>query len=50
MVLDDEWGVPENNRRARFCSLTKVGRQQLTIEVSKTDRLSAVVKLVLQGT
>jgi PadR family transcriptional regulator, regulatory protein PadR len=45
-----EWGASENNRRARFYSLTRVGRSQLAIEVSKWDRLSAGVNLVLQRT
>ncbi len=44
-----EWGVSENNRRARFYSLTKPGRKQLAVEVSKWERLSAGVHLVLQG-
>ena len=45
-----DWGVSENNRRARFYSLTKAGRTQLAVEVSKWDRLSAGVDLVLQRT
>jgi len=45
-----EWGASENNRRARFYSLTKAGRRQLTIELSKWERLSAGVNLVLQRT
>jgi PadR family transcriptional regulator, regulatory protein PadR len=44
------WGASENNRRARFYSLTKAGRKQLAVEVSKWDRLSAGVNLVLQRT
>jgi PadR family transcriptional regulator, regulatory protein PadR len=43
-----DWGASENNRRARFYSLTKPGRKQLDIEVSKWERLSAGVNLVLQ--
>ena len=43
-----EWGASENNRRARFYSLTKAGRTQLAVEVSKWERLSAGVNLVLQ--
>jgi transcriptional regulator len=43
-----DWGASENNRRARFYSLTKAGRRQLAIEVSKWARLSAGVNLVLQ--
>ena len=46
----DEWGASDNNRRARFYSLTRAGRKQLTTEVSKWERLSAGVNLVLQRT
>ena len=45
-----EWGASENNRRARFYSLTKAGRRQLTIELSKWERLSTGVNRVLQRT
>ena len=44
-----EWGVSENNRRARFYSLTRAGRKQLAVEVAKWERLSAGVQFVLQG-
>ena len=43
-----DWGASENNRRARFYSLTKAGRRQLDVEVSKWKRLSAGVNLVLE--
>jgi transcriptional regulator len=45
-----EWGASENNRRARFYSPTKAGRRQLAVELSKWERLSAGVNLVLQRT
>ena len=45
-----EWKISANNRRARFYSLTRAGRKQLTTEVSKWERLSAGVNLVLQKT
>jgi len=45
-----DWGTSENNRRARFYTLTKAGRTQLAVEVSKWDRLSAGVNLVLRRT
>jgi PadR family transcriptional regulator len=45
-----EWGASENNRRARFYSLTKAGRKRLAVELSKWERLSAGVNLVLQRT
>ena len=43
------WGVSENNRRARFYSLTRAGRTQLEAEVAKWERLSAGVNFVLHG-
>ena len=45
-----EWGTSDANRRARFYSLTKAGRKQLETEVSKWERLSAGVNLVLART
>jgi transcriptional regulator len=45
-----EWGASDNNRRARFYSLTRAGRKQLVAEVSKWERLSAGVNLVLERT
>ena len=45
-----EWGVSENNRRARFYALTKAGRKQLEAEVAKWERLSTGVNLVLRRT
>jgi transcriptional regulator len=45
-----EWGTSENNRRARFYSLTRAGRKQLEAELAKWERLSAGVNLVLQRT
>ena len=45
-----EWGASENNRRARFYSLTRTGRKQVEAEVAKWQRLSAGVNLVLQRT
>lgn len=44
------WGVSENNRRARFYSLSRAGRRQLETEVAKWERLSAGVNLVVRGT
>ena len=45
-----DWGASENNRRARFYSLTRPGRKQLEAEVAKWERLSAGVNRVLKGT
>jgi transcriptional regulator len=45
-----EWGASENNRRARFYSLTRAGRKQVEAEVAKWERLSTGVNLLLQRT
>jgi len=42
-----EWGVSENNRKARFYTLTKAGRTQLTQESTKWRRLAAAIGRVL---
>jgi transcriptional regulator len=44
-----EWGTSENNRRARFYTLTKLGRQQLARETSQWQRLVAAMTRVLDG-
>lgn len=43
-----EWGVSENNRRARFYSLTAEGRAQLRVEASAWERYARAVFQVLQ--
>jgi PadR family transcriptional regulator PadR len=44
-----EWGVSENNRRARYYSLTAVGRKQLRRETAEWSRFIAAVGKVLQS-
>ena len=46
--ISAEWGASENNRRAKFYSLTKTGRQQLDKELANWQRLSSAVALILQ--
>ena len=41
------WGTSENNRRARFYSITKAGRKQLTAETQNWERIAAVIGRVL---
>jgi PadR family transcriptional regulator PadR len=43
-----EWGASENNRRARFYSLTKAGRRRLEREQAGWERLSSAIALVLR--
>lgn len=43
-----EWGASENNRKARFYSLTAAGRKQLNAELANWNRLTGAINLVLQ--
>jgi PadR family transcriptional regulator PadR len=45
--IDSEWGVSENNRRARFYRLTDKGRRQLAAETENWERVSAAVARIL---
>lgn len=47
--LKASWGVSENNRRARFYTLTKAGRERLSAEEESWDRLSVAVRGVLRA-
>lgn len=42
-----EWGTSENNRRARYYTLTAAGRKQLTSEREEFERVVAAMRLVL---
>ena len=43
-----KWGVSENNRKAKYYSLTRAGRKQLEEETESWDRMSAVINRVLR--
>jgi len=43
-----EWGVSENNRKARFYHLTAQGRKQLEREAGEFDRLVRAIQLVMR--
>jgi len=45
--VESEWGVSENNRRARFYKLTPRGRKQVTVEVSNWRRMADAVNRVI---
>ena len=45
--IRSKWGVSENNRRARFYAITKVGEKQLATETEYWERLAAVMGRVL---
>ena len=46
--VEAEWRPSENNRRARYYSLTPAGRKQLAAEREEFDRLVAAIRRVLQ--
>ena len=46
--VEAEWRPSENNRRARYYSLTPAGRKQLLAEREEFDRLVAAIRRVLQ--
>ncbi|MEZ5417147.1 MAG: PadR family transcriptional regulator [Vicinamibacterales bacterium] len=48
--IASEWGLSENNRRAKFYTLTPEGRRQLRIEVSSWKRYADAVFRVLETT
>jgi transcriptional regulator len=43
-----EWRASENNRRAKFYSLTRAGRRQLEVETGNWQRLSAAITQVVR--
>jgi PadR family transcriptional regulator PadR len=45
--ISSEWGLSENNRRARFYSITKRGIKQLAIETENWERIAGVIGRVL---
>src|SRR5215203_4626789 len=43
------WGTSDNNRRARFYTITRTGRKQLVAESEKWDRLTGVIARLRAG-
>jgi PadR family transcriptional regulator len=46
--ISSSWGTSENNRKAKFYSITKGGRKQLVEETENWERISAVIGRVLR--
>jgi transcriptional regulator len=46
-LISAEWGTSENNRRARFYSLTKTGRKQLGTETAQWIRMSDAINRIV---
>jgi PadR family transcriptional regulator PadR len=47
--ISSDWGTSENNRRARFYSITRSGRKQLAAETRNWSRTVAMVTRLLEG-
>jgi PadR family transcriptional regulator, regulatory protein PadR len=46
--IASEWGTSDNNRKAKFYSITKAGRKQLHAEAENWERISGIVGRVLR--
>ena len=46
--ISSEWGVSENNRKARYYAITRAGRRQLARETENWERIAGVIGRVLQ--
>ena len=46
--ISAEWGASDNNRRARYYTLTPAGRKQLAAEEREFERIVAAIRLVLE--
>jgi len=47
--VDAEWGPSDNNRKARYYTLTKAGRKHLAAEKAEFEGLVAAIRLVLEN-
>jgi len=48
-LIASKWGISENNRKAKFYSLTRSGRKQLEEEAEDWSRMSAMINRVLKA-
>jgi len=49
-LLDTEWGISDNNRKAKYYQLTAAGRKRLREETAGWQRLTAVMATALRAT
>jgi PadR family transcriptional regulator PadR len=47
-LLASEWGVSENNRRAKYYRLTAAGRKQLVEDAARWQRMSAAIARIME--
>lgn len=46
--IRSDWGISENNRRARYYSLTRIGRKRLAVETENWEQMVAIIGRLLQ--
>ena len=46
--IDSDWGTSENNRKAKYYSITKSGRKQLALETENWERIAGVIGRLLK--
>ena len=46
--IKSEWGTSDNNRKARFYSITRLGKKQLDLETENWERIAGVIDRVLR--
>jgi PadR family transcriptional regulator, regulatory protein PadR len=47
--ISSKWGTSDNNRRARYYSLTRSGKKQLAREAESWERMAGMISRLLQG-
>ena len=49
-LIESEWGISENNRRAKYYALTAAGREKLSSDAAEWRRYSGAVASILEAT
>jgi PadR family transcriptional regulator PadR len=49
-LIASEWGESENNRRAKYYKLTSIGRERLSEETDKWNRMAGIMGAILRAT
>lgn len=47
--ISAKWGVSENNRKAKFYTITESGKKQLALQAENWERMAAVMNRLLEG-
>lgn len=48
--IEAEWKLTENNRKAKYYTLTRLGRKQLEVEQASWDRMTGIIAQVMNAT